>query len=248
MPPFDFDASASSMPDDTGDKAPNLMPDVAIFDALRLYGLGAARRSELLTVRTFQIKYLDDIPPLSDALYQSQKAYLVAQNDKINSSSKLIRDESTELISSVMRAARYYYRDDREAQRQLDEIGETGAVHDRYGDLLRTADFCASHPQMLADEPRIPANVVERAREIANTLVTLPDTSASKATRRRRNLAFWMLTKAVSELRAAILHKFADDPDFLELAAARYEAPKKRKSKAAETTADLQSLVDDQKE
>ncbi|HCF57834.1 MAG TPA: hypothetical protein DFS52_07550, partial [Myxococcales bacterium] len=222
---FDFDGSAAKMSADTKDKPPARPPDVLALEASRAYSVAKLRRDEIAGILGFEIRFLDDIPEIVEVLVQAHQSNSTMQDQKSDLSLAPSRTEADDIIARVMRAGRYVYRHRSEVQKALDRIGDVGAMPDRVGDLRRVAFLCEENPELITADARIPANVVERARELATKLSSVVDDAAYRAALARRNLAYWMLDEAVGELRAAVRFAFPEDTKFISQVCARYEPP-----------------------
>ncbi|HCF62034.1 MAG TPA: hypothetical protein DFS52_29080 [Myxococcales bacterium] len=228
---FDFDTESAKLSPALAEKQPTSNVEAAIFDAERVFSIVNQRHDKLATVPTFDIASLDNIPPIAGILRSTDLDCEKALRLMLTSANKDARDESDTIIGSVKEAARFLFRKDPETLKDIEAIGDTGALHDRAADLHRAAVFCEAHPELAASDSRVPANTPARARELASMLAAVADNSASKATFRKRNLAFWMLHDAVNEVRAAVRFACPDDKEFVTRVCTRYEPPKKKKAK-----------------
>jgi hypothetical protein len=229
--PFEFNVAASQHPE-LKTKQPWGNPEILFVDSGRLYTYASARRVDVAKVARFDIDYLDRIPSLRAELRASHEGSLEAKDEKAKKSLKAEREKSDLLLGALLTGARYVFRNDEDAMKQIDRIGSTGALYDRVADLHRAADFCEAHPELLTADPRIPTDFVAQTREVAEKLVSVPDYSASREMLDRRNLAFWLLDEAVNEVRAAVRFGFPNDPSFIEKACTPYVPPRKRKAKS----------------
>ncbi|MGI5865349.1 MAG: hypothetical protein ACOX6T_25290 [Myxococcales bacterium] len=225
---FDFETEAAKLPPELAEKQPNANVEAVVFDAERVYSITKERRDKLAVVPSFDIANLDNILPIAGILRTTDLECEKAQKLMLTSSVKGARDESGMLIAAVKEAARFLYRKDPETLKDIDAMGDIGALHDRAADLHRVAAFCEAHPELAAADSRVPADAPARARELAAMLATVADDSAAKATFRKRNLAFWMLREAVEDVRAAVRFAFHDDERFVTRVCTRYEPPKKK--------------------
>jgi hypothetical protein len=235
--PFDFNAEAAKLPPDTSDRqAGNVW--ALIMESERAFTGANPEREALLTVNDFDVSALDNLPAMGQALKLADDKVGTASDVKAKSTMKPVREKSDALISKVVGRARYYCRNDQDAQRHLDRIGDTGAVDDRYGDLHRLATFIQAHPQLLADNPDLPADAAEQAIAMATQLATQDNSSAMKAAVAHRNLAYWMLSKALSDVRAAVRYRFASQTGKEELVdqVCGHVVKPRKKAKAAETS------------
>ena len=230
MSDFDFETEAAKLAPELKNKQPTANIDNFIFDARHTYSTANEEREALSKVVGFDIRHLDTLPDLCDATREAQAASLKAKDDDVDAPTKLARQEADALLAAVVRTGKYVYRKNESVLLQLGHIGDTGAMPDRVGDLERAGAFCKAYPEVITADPKIPDNVVARSKELATKLTGSEANSPTKQAMRRRNLAFWMLHEAVSEVRAAVRFRFPDRPDYVADVCKRFESVRRSPS------------------
>jgi hypothetical protein len=233
--PLDFAAESARLSAELKKKPPPIKVDDMLFEASRSHGAANEQRDPLLATPGFKASYLDNIPELCKVLFDSNLECRHSLDKKSKLSHRPAREEADQLIRTVVQGGSYLCRNDPDAMRDLERIGSPENMADRYGDLQRVASFCDSHPELVGSDARF-QNAAARARALADALATVPNYEESEKALERRNIAYWLLDEALTEVCKAVRFRFADNPTFVSRVCDKYEATRK-KAKEEQATA-----------
>ncbi|MGI5860990.1 MAG: hypothetical protein ACOX6T_02915 [Myxococcales bacterium] len=228
---FDLQEALKRSPAEFRFKAPDKPIVVALVEARTLFDKTASRRDALAQLPDFQLDNYDAIPILCEALYEQEHKWQAMRNRSVAGPA---RAEAESFRSYFLSAAEYLLRKDKDAVAALGRIKEGDGVDDLVIDL-HDIGALASKPEYaakLALDSKLPQDIPGHAKALADKMIKAKDNSESLEAIAMRNQLFWLLDEVVEEVRAGARFLLRDEPRLLVEISSRYEARRKRLSRA----------------
>jgi len=230
-PSSSIDRRLGALPAGSADTAPTTPVVESLLEARQVALAAFKDRNLMAKLPGFEVRDIDDLRPLADALEVAEDAWRDQRLSKKGGGQGKSRAEAESLKTELMRSARYLLRKDPEMLVRLNDIAAGDGLPDLIDDLGRLAKLVGEHAALFAADSGLPKNPAGVARSLAETLTNGVDSSAANAAQARRNLLAHAVDDAVHEIRAAAHFLFHGEPKKLAPYLSRYGNARKHRSR-----------------